>query len=109
MDFGLVNQVKLDDVLINNSCGFDYVHFGLTQNPMSHLLVGTLEFLKETGVVFREHAQIFNLIFQIGDTLYPHAEGKTAVNRAVDTASVKDIWIDHSTAENFNPSGVFTE
>ena len=46
-------------------------------------LVGGLELFQETGIVFREHAQILHLVFQIGDTFDTHAESISCIDAAV--------------------------
>lgn len=71
--------------------------------------VRSLELLKEAYVIFREHAQVFDLIFQVGDSFNTHAEGEAGVDFGVYAAGFKHIWIDHAAAENLDPAGVFAE
>ena len=40
----------------------------------SQLLIGRLELPQETNIVFGEHAQVFYLVFQIGNTLDTHSQ-----------------------------------
>ena len=38
-------------------------------------LVRSFEFLKETGIVLREHTEVGDTVLQVGDALYTHTEG----------------------------------
>ena len=51
----------------------------------STLLICRFEFFQEASIVFREHTEVFHLIFQVCDTLDTHTEGITAVYFAVYT------------------------
>ena len=64
-----------------------------------------LELLKETTVVFGEHSEVVDLIFEVGDALHTHSEGETAVDFRVDAARVEHIGIDHAASENLDPAG----
>ena len=68
-----------------------------------------LEFFKETSIVFREHAKVFHLVFEVGDTLNTHTKSKTAIFFAVDATCFKNIGVNHATTKNFYPSGVLAE
>ncbi len=35
--------------------------------------------VEESHIVLREESQVFDAVFEVGDTLNAHAEGKTAV------------------------------
>lgn len=63
---------------------------------MPYFSVGRLEFLEEAEIIFREHTQVFNLVFQIRDTLYTHTECITRVDLAVNAVSVKNRRIYHT-------------
>ena len=58
--------------------------------------VGRFKFFKEAQVVFREHAQIAYLIFQISDAFDSHTESISCVYFAVDTTLLQNIRVDHS-------------
>ena len=75
----------------------------------SERLAGALELRQETYVVFGEHTEVLDLIFQVGDTFYAHAERESGVARGIYAARFKHIGIDHSASEDFHPSGVFAE
>lgn len=68
-----------------------------------------LKFLEETDIVLGEHAQILDLIFQIGDSFDTHTQGEARIFLGIDAASVEHIRIHHAATEDFNPSGPFTE
>ena len=68
-----------------------------------------LELVKETHIVFREHTEVLNLIFEVGDALYTHTQGKTFVTFGVDTAGIKHVGVHHTAAKNLHPSGVLAE
>ena len=72
-------------------------------------LVRALELVQEACVILREHAQVFHLILQVGDTFYAHAEGVALVNGAVDAVGIQHSGVYHSTAKNLYPSRVFAE
>ncbi len=67
------------------------------------------EFVEEAAVVFAEEAEVFNLIFEVGDSLDTHAEGEAGVFFGVDTAGVEHGRIYHAAAKNLNPSCAFAE
>lgn len=75
----------------------------------SERLAGALELRQETYVVFGEHTEVLDLIFQVGDTFYAHAERESGVARGIYAARFKHIGIDHSASEDFHPSGVLAE
>ena len=68
-----------------------------------------LELVEETHVVFREHTQILDTIFQIGYALHAHTESETGVHLAVDAARFEYVWIHHTATEDFNPTGMLAE
>lgn len=72
-------------------------------------LVGSFEFLEEACVVFGEHAEVFHLIFQVGDSLHAHSEGISAVFLAVDAVILQYGRIYHAATEYFHPSRAFAE
>ena len=76
----------------------------VTNHAFHVLLVGGLELFQETGVVFREHAQILHLVFQIGDTFDAHAEGISRIDAAVYAVGFEHGRVYHAASENFHPS-----
>ena len=72
-------------------------------------LVGRFKFAQEADVVLREHAEVADAIFQVGDALHTHAKGIAAVGLAVDAALFEDVGIHHAAAQNLYPSGVLAE
>lgn len=71
--------------------------------------VGRLEFLQEACIVFREKAEVVDAIFQVGDTLYTHTEGISAVYFAVNAVQLQYVRVNHPAAQDFNPTCTFTE
>lgn len=57
-----------------------------------------LELLEESQVVLEEQAQVVDLVFQHGDALNAHTEGKTCVFLWVDTARNQDVRVAHAAA-----------
>lgn len=70
---------------------------------------GAAELEKETAVIFREQAQILDLILQVGDTLYTHAEGEACIFLAVNAACLKHVGIHHTATEDFYPACTLAE
>lgn len=70
---------------------------------------GAAELEKETTVVFREQAQVLDLILQVGDTLYTHAKGEACIFLAVNAACLKHVGIHHAAAENLYPARTLAE
>ena len=73
------------------------------------ILVSGFEFLQESCVVFREHAQILHLVFQIGDTFDTHAESISCIDAAVYAVGFEYGRVYHAASKNFHPSGVLAE
>lgn len=73
------------------------------------LSVGGFELLKEADIVLGEHAEVLDLIFQVGYALHTHTEGETAVDLGVDAAGFEHIRVDHAAAEDFDPACVLAE
>ncbi len=76
---------------------------------LSFLLVGGCEFVEEPGVVLGEEAQVVDLVLEVGDALYTHAECESRVFLAVDAAGFEHSGVYHAAAENLDPSGVLAE
>ena len=72
-------------------------------------LVCCFELFEEAQVVFREHTQILNLIFEVCDSLHAHAEGVSLVGFAVNSVEFENIWMNHAASEDFNPARVLAE
>ena len=51
---------------------------------ISMTLVGGLELFQEAYVILREHTKVADLVFQVCDTLYTHAESIAAISLGVD-------------------------
>ena len=64
---------------------------------------------QEADVVFGEETQVFHAIFEVCDTLNSHSEGIAGIDFAVYATSFEDVRIQHSAAQDFNPSGSFAE
>lgn len=47
-------------------------------------LVSSHKLVEETDVIFREETQVFDLVFQVGDTFHTHTEGIAFVDCGVD-------------------------
>ena len=67
--------------------------------------VGRLELFEEPLVVLGEEPQVFHPVFEVGDTLYAHAESIAGVYFAVDAAGVEYIGVDHAATEAPDGSG----
>ena len=50
--------------------------------------MGGDEFVEESVVVLAEEAQVLDLVFEVGDALDTHAEGKAGIFFRVDAAGV---------------------
>ena len=72
-------------------------------------LVRCFEFLEESGVVFGEHTEVGDAIFQVGDALNAHTEGVARVFLGVDAAELEHVGIDHTTTENLHPASMLAE
>ena len=73
----------------------------MESQPFSFDNVGVLcqlELFEETQVVFEEQTQVVDLVFQHGDTLDTHAEGKTCVFLWVNAARNQDVRVAHAAA-----------
>ena len=68
-----------------------------------------LELPEETHVIFGEHAQVLDLVLEIGDALDTHTESITGINIGIDAASFENIRIDHTATEDLDPSGTLAE
>ena len=68
-----------------------------------------LKLAEEADIVFGEHAEVLDLIFQVCDTLHTHSESKAGVLLRIYATGLKHVGIDHSATEDFNPSGVLAE
>ena len=71
--------------------------------------MGGCEFVEEPGVVLGEEAQVVDLVLEVGDALYTHAECESRVFLAVDAAGFEHSGVYHAAAENLDPSGVLAE
>ena len=67
-------------------------------------LVGSLELFQETYVVFGEEAEVFHLIFEVGDALDAHTKCIAFVLGGVDAICFENIGVYHAAAKNLKPS-----
>lgn len=72
-------------------------------------LLGCNKFVEEANIVLGEHAQVFHLILEVGDTFYTHAESEAGIFFRVYAAGLKHIGIHHTAAQNLDPAGAFAE
>ena len=72
-------------------------------------LLGCNKFVEEANIVLGEHAQVFHLILEVGDTFYTHAESEAGIFFRVYAAGLKHIGVDHAATENLHPAGVLAE
>lgn len=79
-----------------------YSHYGL-------ILMSGLELAEETHIIFREHAQVLDLVLEIGDALDTHTESITGINVGIYAASFENIRINHTATENLDPSRTLAE
>ena len=76
------------------------------------LIIGcltTLKLFQEPYIVLGEETQVFHAILEVRDTLHAHTEGVAAIDLAVDAAGFQYVGIDHTAAEDFDPSGTLAE
>jgi hypothetical protein len=64
---------------------------------------------EESYVVFGEHSEVFDLVFEVGDAFDTHTECVTAIYFRVDATGFEYVRVGHTTTENFNPTSVFAE
>ena len=57
-----------------------------------------LELFQETDIVFIQQTHVVNFIFQQGDPLQAHAEGKTGIFLRVDIAHLQNVGMHHAAA-----------
>ena len=72
-------------------------------------LVSSHKLVEETDVIFREETQVFDLVFQVGDTFHTHTEGIAFVDGGVDAVGFQHCGVYHTATENFHPASVFAE
>ena len=68
-----------------------------------------LKLPKEANVIFTEHSQILDHVFEVSDAFNSHAKSIAGINRAVYTAKFKNIGIYHAASQNLYPTGVLAE
>ena len=76
---------------------------------MDYLLISRFKLTQEAGIVLGEHAQVLDLILQVGDTFDAHAEGVARVLGAVDAVELEDVGVNHAAAQDFYPTGTLAE
>lgn len=59
---------------------------------------------QESYVVFVEEAHVVDLVFEKGDPFKSYSECKSSVFFRIDSAHFEYVWVNHTTAEDFNPS-----
>ena len=55
---------------------------------MFAFILATLELSEEADVVLGEEAEVLDSVFEVGDTLHAHSEGKTAVLLRINAAGL---------------------
>ena len=60
--------------------------------------------LYEANVIFIEMTDVVDVIFEHGNALDTHSEGKSAVNLGVDSAVAQNIRMNHSCAVYLKPA-----
>src|SRR5690606_34681135 len=63
-----------------------------------------LKLAQETHIVLGEEPQIFDFVFQVRDTFYPHTKSETTVFLRIDAAIFKHVGVDHTTAQYLYPT-----
>lgn len=66
--------------------------------------VGCLELAEEANIVLGEEAEVLDLILEVGDALYAHAEGVAFVLGGVDAVGFEHVGVYHAATEDFKPS-----
>ena len=66
--------------------------------------VYSLELFQETNIVLVEEAHVVDLVFEKGDPFKSYPECKSSVFFRIDSAHFEYVWVNHTTAEDFNPS-----
>ncbi len=64
---------------------------------------------EETDIVLEEVAYVVDTETQHGDALDTHAESEATIFVGVDVVVLKDIGVDHATAEDFEPARAFAD
>ena len=59
-------------------------------------LVSSHKLVEETDVIFREETQVFDLVFQVGDTFHTHTEGISFVDGGVDAVGFQHCGVYHA-------------
>lgn len=59
---------------------------------------------QESYVVFVEEAHVVDLVFEKGDPFKSYSERKSSVFFRIDSAHFEYVWVNHTTAKDFNPS-----
>ena len=70
----------------------------------SLILSCSLELFQESDIVLVEEAHVVDLVFEKGDPFKSYSECKSSVFFRIDSAHFEYVWVNHTTAEDFNPS-----
>ena len=65
--------------------------------------------LQEAQIVLEEQPQVVDAVFQHGNALHTHAEGKACVFLWVDAAGNENIGVAHAATKDFNPTSMLAD
>ena len=68
-----------------------------------------LKLFQKPQVIFKEQAQVVDLIFEHGNAFYSHSESESSVFCAVNATVFQYIRVNHSAAQDFYPSASFAD
>ena len=60
--------------------------------------------LQKPYIIFEIKPKVINPVFQHGCPLYSHPEGIARIFFRIDAAGIKNIWINHTTSQQLEPS-----
>ena len=64
---------------------------------------------EETYIVLGEQTQVFDAVLEVCDALHTQTESVTAIDLAVDTATLQYVRINHTATEDLHPACAFAE
>ena len=73
------------------------------------LLIRRFELFQESDVVLEIESQVAHLVFEHSNALNAHTEGETSVFLAVDAAVFQHVGVNHSAAQNLEPSSALAD
>ena len=69
----------------------------------------TLELLQEAHIVLGEQTEVFDAVFEVGDTLHAQTEGIARLYLRINAAGLQHVRIHHTATENLYPTCALAE